>query len=157
MKRIIKVTATYDLNDPELKGCQITPKERVKEIVTKQMIDVFGWDEGYRGVKVEVIDTSTIMNDKEAQQIIKDLEDKVKRLEKSNRNWRRKCQRLRNGKNETQWFSEMIKPEEHKRVIVRDENGKEYGNHEWVGHAWYSFSGCDGWRTDVDVVSWRYQ
>ena len=85
---------------------------------------------------------------------IKNLEDKVKRLEKSNRNWRRKCQRLRN---ESKWFSEMIKPEEHKRVIVRDENGKEYRNHEWTGHAWYSFSGCDGWRTDVDVISWRYQ
>lgn len=84
---------------------------------------------------------------------IKDLERKVKRLEKSNKNWRRKCQRLRN---EKKWFSEMI-PEEHKRVIVRDKNGKEYRNHEWVGHAWYSFSGRDGWRTDVDVVSWRYQ
>lgn len=57
MKRIIKVTATYDLNDPELKGLQITPKEKVKEMVTKQMIEAFGWDEGYCGVKVEVIDT----------------------------------------------------------------------------------------------------
>ena len=98
-----------------------------------------------------------IMNDKEMQQAIKNLEEKVKRLEKSNRNWRRKCQRLRNKKDKVQWFSEMIKPEEHKRVVVRDENGKEYRNHEWVGHAWYSFSGCDGWITDVDVVSWRYQ
>ena len=52
------------------------------------------------------------------------VEEKVKRLEKSNRNWRRKCQRLRNEKNKAQWFSEMIKPEEHKRVIVRDENGQ---------------------------------
>ena len=42
-------------------------------------------------------------------------------------------------------------------VIVRDKNGKEYRNHEWTGHAWYSFSGCDGWITDVDVISWRYQ
>lgn len=57
MKRIIKVTATYDLDDTDLKGLQITPKEKVKEIVTKQMIDVFGWDEGYEGVEVEVIDT----------------------------------------------------------------------------------------------------
>lgn len=154
MKRIIKVTATYDLDDPWLKGLQITPKEKVKEMVTKQMIEAFGWDEGHRGVKVEVIDTDTVSTDKDMHQIIKDLEDKVKRLEKSNRNWRRKCQRLRN---ESKWFSEMIKPEKHKRVIVRDEDGKEYRNHEWVGHAWYSFSGCDGWRTDVDVIEWRYQ
>ena len=60
-------------------------------------------------------------------------------------------------KSKPQWFSEMIKPEVHKRVIVRDENGKEYKDHEWVGHAWYAFIDCDGWRTDVDVVSWRYQ
>lgn len=154
MKRIIKVTATYDLDDPYVKDCQITPRKTVKKMVTKQMIDAFGWDEGYRGVKVEVIDTDVMVTDRDMQQTIKDLEDKVKRLEKSNRNWRRKCQRLRN---ESKWFSEMIKPEEHKRVIVRDENGKEYRNHEWVGHAWYSFSDCDGWRTDVDVIEWRYQ
>lgn len=55
-KRIIKVTATYDLDDSELIGCQITPKETVEKMVTKQMIDVFGWDEGYCGVEVEVID-----------------------------------------------------------------------------------------------------
>ena len=97
------------------------------------------------------------MNNEEMQQIIKNLEEKVKRLEKSNRNWRRKCQRLRNEKNKVQWFSEMIKPEEHKRVIVRDESGKEYKNHEWIGHAWYSFSGCDGWITDVNIINWRYQ
>ena len=54
MKRTINVTASYNLD--ELKGLQITPKEKVKEMVTKQMIDVFGWDEGYRGVKVEVVD-----------------------------------------------------------------------------------------------------
>ena len=55
MKRTINVTASYNLD--ELKGLQITPKEKVKEMVTKQMIDMFGWDEGYEGVEVEVIDT----------------------------------------------------------------------------------------------------
>lgn len=55
-KRIIKVTATYDLEDPECQGMQITPKEHVKNMVEKEMIDVFGWDEGYLGVEVEVID-----------------------------------------------------------------------------------------------------
>lgn len=151
MKRIFKVTARYDLD--KIDG-NITSKELAKVIATEEMEEIFSEDEGYEGVEVEVIDASIIMDDKEPQQIIKDLEEKIKKLEKSNRNWRRKCQRLRN---EEKWFSEMIKPEEHKRVIVRDENGKEYRNHEWVGHAWYSFSGCDGWRTDVDVISWRYQ
>ena len=55
MKRTINVTASYNLD--ELKGLQITPKEKVKEMVTKQMIDVLGWDDGYCGVEVEVIDT----------------------------------------------------------------------------------------------------
>ena len=60
-------------------------------------------------------------------------------------------------KPKTRWFSEMIKPEEHKWVVVRDKDGREYTDHQWIGHAWYSFSGCDGWKTDIDVDSWRYQ
>lgn len=61
-----------------------------------------------------------------------------------------------------QWFSEMIKPEKNKWVVVRDDNGKEYQLHKWNGMCWYAFvgdekEGYDGWRTDVDVVSWRYQ
>ena len=56
-ERIIKVTVTYDLDDPEFEGMQITPKETVKEMVEREMVEVFGWDEGYRGVDVEVIDT----------------------------------------------------------------------------------------------------
>ena len=129
MKRIFKVTVRYDLD--KIDG-NITSKELEKVIATEEMEEIFSEDEGYEGVEVEVIDTSIIMNDKEPQQIIKDLEEKIKKLEKSNRNWRRKCQRLRN---KIKWFSEMINPEEHKRVIVRDKNGKEYRNHEWTGHA----------------------
>lgn len=56
MQRIIKVKVVYDLDDPELEGLQINPKENVKEMVKREMIEVFGWDEGYRGVEVEVID-----------------------------------------------------------------------------------------------------
>lgn len=55
-ERIIKVTVTYDLDDPELRGMQITPKETVKEMVEREMVEVFGWDEGYRGVDVEVVE-----------------------------------------------------------------------------------------------------
>jgi hypothetical protein len=55
MKRIIKVTATYDLSDPRFKQFQITPKERVKEMIEKDVIHVFS-GEAFRGVEVEVID-----------------------------------------------------------------------------------------------------
>lgn len=151
MKRIIKVTATYDLNDPELTNCKITPKEKVKTMVTKEAIDMFGWDKGYEDVKVEVIDTDTI---EETERTIEILEKKIKTLEKSNKNWRRKCQRLRKA---AKWTDERIKPIERKRVIVKDDDGEVYSDHEWLGHAWYRFVGCDGWRTDVNVVSWKYQ
>ena len=89
------------------------------------------------------------MNDKEMQQIIKNLEEKVKRLEKSNRNWRRKCQRLRNEKNKVQWFSEMIKPEEHKRVVVRDENGNEY----WSARELQNVLQYKEWRKFEGVIN----
>lgn len=94
------------------------------------------------------------MNDTEAQARIKELEQKIKKIEKSNRTWRRKCQRLRN---KHRWTAEEVKPEEHRRVVVKDENGREYRDHEWVGHAWYRFVDCNGWITDVNVTGWRYQ
>ena len=56
-ERIIKVTVTYDLNDPDFRGMQITPKETVKEMVEREMVEAFGCDEGFRDVDVEVIDT----------------------------------------------------------------------------------------------------
>lgn len=53
-KRIITVTATFDMsNIPEN---MITSKEKAKEMVTKDMIEEFGWDEGYGGVEVKVTD-----------------------------------------------------------------------------------------------------
>lgn len=63
---------------------------------------------------------------------------------------------------QSQRFSEMIKPEENKWVVVRDDDGKEQPFHKWNGTYWYAFIGddendYDGWRTDVDVISWKYQ
>ena len=65
-------------------------------------------------------------------------------------------------KEKVEWISEEIRPKEHEWVIVRDKDGKEYKNHQWTGHAWYDYvinndGSCDGWRSDVDIVSWRYQ
>lgn len=57
MKRIIKTTITYELDDTYLKDCQIISKEIVEKEVTKKIIDLYGMDEGYESVKVEVIDT----------------------------------------------------------------------------------------------------
>ena len=54
-KRTITITATFDMS--EFSPSMITPKEKVKEMVTKDAENHFGWDEGYNGVKVEVVDT----------------------------------------------------------------------------------------------------
>lgn len=55
-----------------------------------------------------------------------------------------------------EWFSANVRPEPHVDVIVRDEQGKEYTDHQWNGTRWYAWSGEDGWPTDVNVMSWRY-
>ena len=74
----------------------------------------------------------------------------------------KECNNFYGGRKEHQWFSEMMKPTIGEWVVVRDEDGKEYDCHQWNGHAWYSYiinddGTCDGWRTDVDIISWRYQ
>lgn len=56
-QRIIKVIATYDLEDPELEGAQISSKEKAKEITLKQMTEIFAEDEGFCNIEVEVTDT----------------------------------------------------------------------------------------------------
>lgn len=63
---------------------------------------------------------------------------------------------------EKKWHGIENKPEEDKWVIVRDSDGVEYINHKWNGMCWYSYvknndGTRDGWRSDVDVVSWRYE
>lgn len=63
---------------------------------------------------------------------------------------------------DTIWYPEDIKPKANKWVVVKDKNGKEYDYHQWAGHAWYAYvheddDTYDGWRSDVDIVSWRYQ
>lgn len=55
------------------------------------------------------------------------------------------------------WFSEKDKPKRDKMVIVRDNSGEEYQNHQWNGICWYRLAGCDGYPSDINVVSWRYQ
>ena len=54
-ERIINITVSFDMTDIPV-GSTITPKEKVKDIVEKEMIEAFGWDEGFRDLKVDVID-----------------------------------------------------------------------------------------------------
>lgn len=59
------------------------------------------------------------------------------------------------------WFSVSTKPRVDEWVIVKDKDGIEYDSHQWNGMYWYAYSfnedGYDGWRSDVDIVSWRYE
>lgn len=55
-ERIITITAKFDMT--EIPENMITSKEKVKKIVEKDMIEEFGWDEGYNGVEVKVVDKS---------------------------------------------------------------------------------------------------
>ena len=55
MKRSIKIMATYDLN-PNVKGTLITPKEIVEAMVKEEIFELFGYDEGFTGIDIEVID-----------------------------------------------------------------------------------------------------
>lgn len=57
MKRIIKVTAIFDLDSPELEGFQITPREEVEKMVEKEIDSLdWHWDEGWISTDIEVID-----------------------------------------------------------------------------------------------------
>ncbi len=61
------------------------------------------------------------------------------------------------------WFSEMIKPEKDRYVIVKDDDGKEYNNYTWNGHCWYEWcinkdGTADGYpNRDISIFVWRYQ
>ncbi len=59
------------------------------------------------------------------------------------------------------WFNVLTKPKVNEWVIVKDKEGIEYDSHQWNGMCWYAYlfneDGCDGWRSDIDIVSWRYE
>lgn len=58
------------------------------------------------------------------------------------------------------WHNRDDYPEERKWIIVKDKNGTEHKYHQWIGHTYYEFTfdadGCDGYISDVDIASWRY-
>lgn len=54
-KRIINIAVSFDMTDIPT-GSTITPKEKVKEAVEKEMAETFGDDEGFRDLRVDIID-----------------------------------------------------------------------------------------------------
>lgn len=54
-ERIINITVSFDMTDIPV-GSTITPKEKVKEIIAKEIAETFGDDEGLRDLTVDVID-----------------------------------------------------------------------------------------------------
>ena len=54
-ERIINITVSFDMTDIPI-GSVITPKEKVKKIVEKEMAETFGADESFRDLKVDIID-----------------------------------------------------------------------------------------------------
>lgn len=56
-----------------------------------------------------------------------------------------------------EWFSRIIRPEEDKKIIVKNNKGKEYDKHYWNGHCYYEYCGNDGYPSDRDIVYLRYK
>ena len=53
-----------------------------------------------------------------------------------------------------EWFSEMMKPEICKKVIVIDDDCIEHKNYYWNSEDWYNEKGE---KSKVNICSWRYQ
>ena len=54
MKRIITITAVYDIS--EFDEDELTPKELVKQMEQEFQYKRFSWDEGFESLSVEVED-----------------------------------------------------------------------------------------------------
>jgi hypothetical protein len=64
--------------------------------------------------------------------------------------------------NDIVWRSRSDYPEDDRDIIVKDDEDKEYDNHYWCGHCYYDYvenpdCSCDGYPSDVNIISWRYK
>lgn len=60
-----------------------------------------------------------------------------------------------------QWYSEMIKPEVNKLVVVMDDMGNEFTDYFWDGKKWMFWEYGQGEKLDfeseIDIYIWKYQ
>lgn len=59
------------------------------------------------------------------------------------------------------WHGRDDYPEENRWIIVKDRDGREFDYHQWDGYCYYDYiissdGCCNGWRSDIDIVAWRY-
>lgn len=60
------------------------------------------------------------------------------------------------------WHDADYYPKQGIPIVVLDVNLIEHDNHTWEGHAYYEFihnddGTADGYRSDVDIIAWRYE
>lgn len=56
MKRAISIKIEYKLDDINLSNIKLTPQKTVEKIVKKDLIELYGGDEGFAGIKVKCAD-----------------------------------------------------------------------------------------------------
>lgn len=59
------------------------------------------------------------------------------------------------------WHDREDYPEKDKWIIVKNKDGREFKYHQWTGYCYYAYvidsdGCCDGWRSGVDIIAWRY-
>lgn len=59
------------------------------------------------------------------------------------------------------WHDREDYPEKNRWIIVKDKNGREFDYHQWTGYSYYAYvidsdGCCDGWRSRIDIIAWRY-
>lgn len=59
--RTINISVSFDMSDIP-SGAVITPKETVKTMVVNEMMDIFGNDEGFYDLQVDVVDDGFKLN-----------------------------------------------------------------------------------------------
>ena len=67
-----------------------------------------------------------------------------------------------NPENTNIWHAVDDYPKQGIPIVVLDRDLTEHDNHTWEGHAYYEFiydddGSADGYRSDVDIIAWRYE
>lgn len=56
MKRTVNIVVTFDLDENYLGGAVITPKEISRELIRKDIADLYVYEEGFQDLTVDVVD-----------------------------------------------------------------------------------------------------